>query len=235
MASKRLSLAIFFALLATGFAEAQTRTFNNKPVQRLHDYNAIKISKSKRGIVCPVFEESKYPYQGIGIKLGDPFAVTFKFYFNKNFAFVADFGRTASGLYSHYYTSLFNEYVPDPGDTLSYFSHKVKADFVGELKLLYHIDAQKLSPGLRFYTGLGWEVRDLSIVYQYVTEAPAAPGTFSAQRKRATQGIQAIVGIEYAKFSLPISAFMELEYYYDLLKDPGQTKLQGGVGLRYIF
>ena len=106
---------------------------------------------------------------------------------------------------------------------------------MGELKFLYHIDAQKLSPGLRFYTGLGWEARNLNIDYLYVTDPPAEPAFLHAQRKRSTQGIAAILGIEYANFSLPISAFMELEYYYDLVKDPGWTKLQGGVGLRYIF
>ena len=235
MTPLRFLSALVFVLL-TIVATAQTRTYkNNKPVQRLHDYNAIKISKSQRGIVCPVFEESRYPYTGIGIKLGDPFAFTFKFYVNEKFAIVADFGRSASGLYNHYYTSLFEEYVPDPADTLSYFSHKVNSDFVGEFKFLYHFDASGLSPGLRFYTGIGWEVRDLSITYQYVTKEPASPETFSTKRQRSTQGAQVILGLEYANFKLPISAFMELEYYYDLLKDPGKTKLQGGVGLRYIF
>jgi hypothetical protein len=185
--------------------------------------------------VCPIFDESGYPYTGIGVKLGDPFAITAKFYFNKHLALVADFGRSASALYSQYYTDLFDSYFPDPADTTNYFTHEVKNDFVGELKFLYHIDAQKLSPGLRFYTGIGWEARDLVIQYQYEVVPPATPGFETHQRKRTTQGVQAIIGVEYANFSLPISAFMELEYYYDIVKDPGWTKLQGGVGLRYIF
>lgn len=233
---KNLTASILIVLLAIQCTEAQTTIYKGKKLPpKREGYNAIRIPKSKRAIMCPIFDESGYPYVGLGIKLGDPFALTAKIYFNKHFALVTDFGKVASALYSQYYTDLFDSYVPDPGDTLSYFSHEIKSDWVGELKFLYHIDAQKLSPGLRFYTGLGWQARDLVIDYQYVTEPPAAPGFLKTQRKRTTQGVAAIVGIEYANFSLPISAFMELEYYYDVVKDPGWTKLQGGVGLRYIF
>jgi hypothetical protein len=231
-------LTVVLVIFIAGFqpANAQTSIYKGKklPPNR-SSYNAIRIPKSKMGGICPTFDESGYPYVGIGFKLGDPFAATAKFYFNKKIALVADFGRTASSLYSQYYTDLFDEYFPDQGDTISYFAHEAKTDWVGELKFLYHFDARKLSPGLRFYVGAGWEARDLVLQYQYEITEPAEPDFVTSQRKRTTQGVQAIVGIEYANFSLPISAFMELEYYYDLVKDPGWTKLQGGVGLRYIF
>jgi hypothetical protein len=48
-------------------------------------------------------------------------------------------------------------------------------------------------------------------------------------------GPQVAVGIEYSYFSIPISAFMELEYFTDIQADPGWTRLEGGVGLRYVF
>jgi hypothetical protein len=34
---------------------------------------------------------------------------------------------------------------------------------------------------------------------------------------------------------MPISAFMEMELYTDIKIDPGWEKVQGGVGLRYVF
>lgn len=234
--TKTLIASSLIVLIIMQCANAQSTIYKGKKIPaRREGYNAIRIPKSKRATVCPIFDESGYPYTGFGVKLGDPFALTAKFYFSKRFALVADFGKTASALYSQYYKDLFNEYVPDPPDTLSYFTHKVKSDWVGELKFLYHIDAQKISPGLRFYVGAGWEARDLIIQYQVEVVEPGTPDFYTIQRKRSTQGVQAVVGIEYANFSLPISAFMELEYYYDLIKDPGWTKLQGGVGLRYIF
>jgi hypothetical protein len=201
-----------------------------------HKYNVIKMPRSKAKTICPIFEDTGYPYQAIGIKLGDPFALTYKYYPNKHLAFVADFGRSASGLYSRYYSGLFDEVISDPDDTLDYFSHKVKADWVGELKILYHINAENISPGLQVYAGLGWELRSLKIQYDFIAQTtPDEQKFFDSTFNRFTQGIEGVLGIEYSYFKLPISAFMELEYYVDVMKDPGWRKVQGGVGLRYVF
>ena len=62
---------------------------------------------------------------------------------------------------------------------------------------------------------------------------PGLRGRFD--RVRATMGPVGVAGIEYSHFSLPMSAFMELEYFSDVMADPGWTRMQGGVGLRYIF
>jgi len=34
---------------------------------------------------------------------------------------------------------------------------------------------------------------------------------------------------------LPVSAFMEIEVFTDILEDPGWSRFQGGVGLRFVF
>lgn len=195
-------------------------------------HNPIRMSRSKSKVVCPVFEDSGFPYHGFGIKVGDPFAITYKFYANKHFAIAADFGRSASGLYSKYYSDLFSEFQPA---TSEYYAHKVTADWVGEVKALYQIGIDDVAPGLQLYAGLGWEIRDLSIRYDYYADGGGFTKPFQAEYDRLTQGAQGVFGIEYSYFKLPISAFMELEYYYDLVKDPGWTKIQGGVGLRYVF
>src|SRR5688572_2718725 len=65
--------------------------------------NVIKMPRSKSKTICPIFEDTGYPYQGIGFKFGDPFAVTYKYYPNKHFRIAIDVGRSASGLYSKYY------------------------------------------------------------------------------------------------------------------------------------
>jgi hypothetical protein len=48
-------------------------------------------------------------------------------------------------------------------------------------------------------------------------------------------GPQIVGGIEYAYFQLPLSAFMEVEFFTDVQADPGWQRFEGGVGLRYIF
>lgn len=230
----KIALTLVLGLLLTFCAYAQrskgggksyyTKSANNRP--------PIRMSRSKARVVCPIFEDSGFPYHGIGIKVGDPFAITYKYYASKHFAVAADIGRSASGLYSSYYSEVFNEFQPATSD---YYSHKVGADWVGEVKFLYQIGIEQISPGLQLYVGLGWEVRSLRIQYDYFAEEDGLPKNFQQEYERLTQGAQGVFGIEYSYFKLPISAFMELEYYYDVVKDPGYTKIQGGVGLRYVF
>jgi len=205
-------------------------------------HNATKVKGSKAKIICPIFDNSKYPYHGIGLKLGDPLAITYKYYPSKRFAIAADIGKTASGLYNGYYRKKLDEY--QDYDTLSgdasitYLSHKVKADFIGEIKLLYQFDAKNISPGMQVYVGAGWEWKYTKIEYTYLYNGTNGnnenlPGTFNITRQ--TQGPQVVVGIEYSYFKLPISAFIELEYFADIQADPGWRTIEGGVGLRYIF
>lgn len=220
--------------MATGMVHAQKSKVKYSSTQ--HKRNAIKMPRSKAKTICPIFEDTGFPYQGLGVKFGDPFALTYKYYPNKHFAIAVDAGKSASGLYSTYYRDLFDQEIPDPGDTLSYYSHKVKSDWVGEIKLLYHMDGEKLSPGLQIYAGIGWELRSTTIQYDFMAQTtPDETKFFDQDVKRFTQGIEGVVGIEYSYFKLPISAFMEMEYYVDVMKDPGWRKVQGGVGLRYIF
>jgi hypothetical protein len=232
---KSIVLPMVMLVFAIGHAAAQSRTYNGKKLTPIRSYNNPSLVREKAGTTVPLFDEAGYPYQGVGLKLGDPFAVTFKFYVSERIALVADFGRTASALYKTYYEGLFNNYFPDPIDTLSLTSHKVTADWVGELKLLYHIDANELTKGLKFYTGLGWQVRDTKLEYTYDVQEPAEPMELTSTRRHQTQGITAIGGIEYANFGAPIAVFIETVLYYDLSKDKGWTRLQGGVGIRYIF
>jgi hypothetical protein len=235
--AKPIPAIVCLLLLATGILHAQKSVYGGKTIRSgNHKKNAIKMPRSKAKTICPIFEDTGFPYQGIGFKFGDPVAITYKYYPNKHFAIAADFGRSASGLYSTYYRELFDVEVPDPGDTLKYYSHKVKADWVGDLKLLYHMDGEKISPGLQIYAGVGWELRYLTIQYDYMAQTtPDETKFFDSKVNRFTQGVEAVLGIEYSYFKLPISAFMEMEYYIDVMKDPGWRKLQGGVGIRYVF
>lgn len=235
--TKSIPTIVCLLVLAAGFVHAQKSVYNGKVIRSgNHKKNAIKMPRSKAKSICPIFEDTGFPYQGIGFKFGDPLAITYKYYPNKHFAIAADFGRSASGLYSTYYRELFDVEVPDPGDTLKYYSHKVKADWVADLKLLYHMDGEKISPGLQIYAGVGWEIRRLTIQYDFMAQTtPDETKFFDATVNRFTQGVEGVLGIEYSYFKLPISAFMEMEYYIDVMKDPGWRKLQGGVGIRYVF
>jgi hypothetical protein len=197
------------------------------------------VTRSKARIMCPIFETSQYPYQGIGFKLGDPFALTYKFYPNKNWAFQVDAGKAASGLYNKYYREAFNTYLPDSlegAESIQYLTHKATADWLLETKFLYQWDADKLSKGLQLYAGLGWQWRNTKLTYDYLYDDGAFDSRFGKfSETRITYGPVAILGFEYSYFSLPISAFIEIQWFTDVLLDPGYQRFQGGVGMRYVF
>ncbi|HEX8041329.1 MAG TPA: hypothetical protein VF490_19415 [Chryseosolibacter sp.] len=237
-ASKGL-LLLFVSLAAIG-VQAQ----NGKNVNRSrHHYASPKVRGEKARSICPVFTNSKYPFQGLGIKVGDPFAITYKYYPGKHLAFAIDAGKAASGLYNHYFREKFNGYVNSDTMTagqpsLVYLTHRVKSDFIGEFKVLYRLDARKVSEGLQGYAGLGWEWKRTTLRYDYVDSRAngSSEDPFgSFERTRVTMGPQFVLGIEYTYFRIPISAFMEVEYFSDVQADPGWRRFEGGVGLRYLF
>ncbi len=236
------------AILAADVAFGQNPPRRTKPYSHSKmEFRSTKVRGRKAKIVCPVFDKSEYPYHGIGFKLGDPFAATYKFYPNKKFSFALDFGKASSGLYNRYFREKFESYANEGADTLSdnsslsYSFHRLKSDFITEAKFLYHIQADKVSPGLQIYVGAGWEWKNSNIKYDYFYNQTTPNGgelinEFRVtSRRRFTMGPQLVTGIEYSYFQLPISAFLEVEYFTDILADPGWKRFEGGLGLRYIF
>jgi hypothetical protein len=235
MRLKKEVLFIFIAFLGSAtLCSAQVR----KSVKSA-TFRQPNVTRSKARIMCPIFETSQYPYQGIGFKLGDPFALTYKFYPNKNWAFQVDAGKAASGLYNKYYRGAFNTYLPDSlegSESIQYLAHKATADWLLETKFLYQWDADKISKGLQLYAGLGWQWRNTKLTYDYLYDDGAFDSRFGKfSETRFTYGPVGILGFEYSYFSLPISAFIEIQWFTDVLLDPGYQRFQGGVGMRYVF
>jgi hypothetical protein len=247
-----------FAVLLILLISAEKAAFSQvRKSVRSAGYRVPKVSRNKAIIMCPIFEESKYPYQGIGFKLGDPFALTYKFYPSKHWAFAVDAGKAASGLYNNYYRGLFgnlrqdaikeilskNPLINTVGNkqTVQYLTHTVSGDWFLEAKFLYQWDAEKISKGLQLYIGAGWQWRNTTLNFEYSYENgtsvdPEYENRFGKiSKNRFTYGPVVLVGFEYSYFSLPVSAFIEIEMFTDAFIDPGYQRFQGGVGLRYIF
>ena len=236
------STFLLLALIFSGFFGVPEALAQVKKSVRSSQYRVPRVNGNKARIVCPIFEASRHPYQGIGFKLGDPFALTYKFYANKHFSFAADAGKAASGLYNKYYRGSFQGYLPDTlkkDQTISYLAHKAVTDWFIETKFLYQWDVEKISKGLQLYAGLGWQWRNTKLVYDYNFNDRSLnqdDGKFGKlTENRFTYGPVAVVGFEYSYFSLPVSAFIEVELFTDALLDPGYQRFQGGVGLRYVF
>lgn len=232
-------IVIVFLVTTSECFSQEARHTTLKRSAKNRNLRAPTISKARSRVICPIFTQSEYPYQGIGIKLGDPVALSYKYYANKHWAFGADVGKAASGLYSKYYRKAFASYLPDTlsgEESIKYLSHRAITDWYAEAKFVYQWDVESISKGLQFYTGLGLQWRSTKLEYDYIYEDGLFENQLGKFRKsRFTYGPSAIVGFEYSYFSLPLSAFIEVEWFADALLDPGYNRFQGGVGLRYVF
>lgn len=243
---KTITVFLFCLFMVEHTMAQRTRKNKSALTRFYHNNKPPGMNGRKTKLACPVFENSEYPFQGIGFKFGDPFGLTYKYYPNKRFSVALDFGKASSGLYNRYFREKFQTYTGErdtlgANSSLTYSSHRVRTDFIGEFKVLYHLEAENISPGLQVYLGVGWEWKSTKLAYNYFynTSSPNGGGTInefrSFDRHRITMGPQAVLGIEYAYFQLPLSAFMEIEYFTDIQADPGWQRFEGGVGMRYIF
>ena len=240
MSTSRSIFLFIFTVWLSFNAAAQVSDITKKN-HRGKKYTNIKFRKNRKmAIICPIFVVSEYPYQGIGIKVGDPTAITYKFYATEKLAFGLEFGRAASGLYRDLHRDRF-ETSPVYQDSI-YISHNVLSQNVFSASVYYYKEGPRAIKGLDLYIGVGWQVQFADVRYEYLIRDESVPGgailngddspvVFSFQ----PMGPQATFGLEYAYFSIPISAFVEGGVFYGF--DEAQTwlRFQGGVGIRYVF
>ncbi|MBL3654575.1 hypothetical protein [Fulvivirga sediminis] len=224
------------------FAPLVSTHAQHKPFYKGKFRKPGRFTRQKARVACPVFEDSGYPYNGIGIKLGDPFALTYKLYFTKNLAMSVDFGKGASGLYSGYFRDQFETYTEgldsllDPGEGFSYLNHKVKSNWTGEVRMMYQTSLDAWVKGLQAYIGLGVEWRHTEIKYEYIWQKGRNENEIlHFDETRYALGPTGTVGLEYSYFELPIAAFIEVAGFADISEDPGYIRPQGGVGIRWVF
>lgn len=232
---------VFLLVVASVQVNAQkSGSFKNK-------HKPIRVSPQKAKVICPIFEESAYPYHGFGVKVGDPVAFTYKLYYVKKLSFVLDVGSASSALYSNHHRDDFDSYndeIIPPSDYPAnnefnpiYVQHNVTSEYVVEGKVLYQMQADAFYKGLQAYVGLGWQYRTLGIQYDYYYLYPNSNerGKEVLTQERLSQGPEIVGGIEYSYFKIPVAAFIEVTMYRDVIYQSGWTRFQGGVGLRYIF
>lgn len=233
----RLRIFLLVGLLMAFFNVFSQRRYNKSlnETYGVKKHQKMKFKKNKKmAVICPIFIPSEYPYQGIGFKAGDPFALTYKLYLAKWFAFSIDGGVAASGLYKERYKNLFNTFPES--DTLTYFNHSVQKDTHFSTKISFYGDGPAFFKGMDYYVSFGWQLRYVDILYGYNDEISVTESIFGAFTKQVDyHGPEVGVGLEYAYFDIPISAFMEVTWMYDIVNQPNFLKFQGGIGLRYVF
>jgi hypothetical protein len=224
-----LALCVSFS---SSFAQKKRRSLTQKYGQTKKPLK-FKMNK-KMAVICPIFHPSEYPYQGIGFRAGDPFTLTYKLFATKWLAFSIDGGIAAYGLYKDRYKELYE--LSPAADTLSYLNHQVEKDVVFTGKISFYQEGPEFMKGLDIYAGVGWQIRSAVVLYGFNEDLGNGLLEFGTNTVQYDyMGPEFHLGLEYAYFDLPISAFLEGNLFYDIKLKPAFIKLQFGIGIRYVF
>ena len=167
---------------------------------------------------------------GFGLRLGDPFGLTYKYYMPYHRAFEVNFGTTAGSWYSGYYRNNFNNI--SEFDEYQYLGHSVRYALAVQGRLLFHEQFPERIAGLEWYYGFGAQLRIAGQEYDY-----RLPGNRIERDSRVDLGIgpDFILGAEYIIPDVPLTAFIDINLFVELIDNPFMFRFQGGIGVRYDF
>jgi len=225
----RLIILIMIPLFLVILTSAESYSQKNPYKRR---YSAKMPKNRKMKIICPVFIPNEYPYQGVGIKVGDPFAFTYKLYLSKYFSMGVDIGVGASFLYKKFYQSNFVNF--EGLDTLNYLGHSVKKDFDGQFRFMIHNPIESIQ-GLDWYIGGGYQFKNTEVLYRYNDPANGFAMEQETRKSQFFYGPDAFLGVEYSNFQIPVSIFAEANMFFIIEANGLGPRFQAVAGIRYIF
>ncbi|EON75589.1 hypothetical protein ADIS_3992 [Lunatimonas lonarensis] len=173
----------------------------------------------------------------LGLRLGEPFSVTYKTDLDDRFSIEALVGRGSPNSGAYYRRSFENN---RPLSSAVYQGHTASDALSLSGRVAYHEDITSefnITEGtLLAYVGLGAQLRSVRVNYVYFTPNPADQTVFrNESRTNVDLGPEGFIGSEYIFQDLPISVFAEVGLFLELVDRPGHLKLQGGLGVRYLF
>ncbi|MDH5598815.1 MAG: hypothetical protein OEY34_06815 [Cyclobacteriaceae bacterium] len=181
---------------------------------------------------------------GIGIRGGDLNGITFKKYSSANDI------EISLGNASYFYSNntltnnLFNDWI-NKNYTYSNFellgvrkSSAVAAHF----RMLFHKNLDKIGTenvkGLVWYYGIGAQIRSRKINYDYRYKFNSTdPWSYALGEniRDIDLGGEGILGLEYTFAEVPLSLFLDINLFVEIVDNPLAFWFQGGSGIRYRF
>lgn len=177
--------------------------------------------------------------RGAGIRLGEPFSLTYKDFIEDYLSFEVMLGSGGVNG-SNYYRRSFENNPPVSSAVFSGYSARRGVSINGRLALHEDItDMFEITEGyLLGYAGAGVQLRTIQVNYSYFRPNPnPAPGggiPEIEERSNLDLGPEAFVGAEYYFDEVPISVFAEIGVFLELI-DRINFRGQGGIGVRYLF
>lgn len=184
-------------------------------------------------ITLPILAQ---PYNAaVGIRAGEPFGISFKQYLGNERAYEIVLGSAYSGsLYNDYFINRFrkNERFED----FQYVNHQVRYSLALQGRYIRNRvlpEKLRILEGLIWYYALGAQLRISNVEYTYFIPTLLSQG--DEHQNLFAFGPEASIGLEYNIPKLPLSAFLELGLFLELIQAPFVPRPTSGIGLRYNF
>jgi hypothetical protein len=172
---------------------------------------------------------------GIGLRLGEPFSITYKTFIDDNISLEGMIGRSGPNS-GQYYQRDFDNNRPSPNSF--YLGHSTSNSWSINFRGAYHEDfTSEFNIGSGYllgYAGVGVQLRSILVDYAY-TDTSISPVALRETRRNMDLGPEIFTGAEYYFDEAPISVFGEVGFFMELLDRFGHFRLQGAVGVRYLF
>ena len=172
---------------------------------------------------------------GAGLRLGDPSGLSVKRYLARQKALEFNFGRS----WGYNYSNAFYRHNNYNREFYNYEWHNLRSAVGLQGRYLVHRDlGMSELPGLEWYYGVGAQFRFLSVDYHYRYYVEGNRNGGVARTDRVTHvdlGLDGILGLEYSWRDVPLTVFVDLNLFLELVDDPFMPFLQGGTGVRYYF
>jgi hypothetical protein len=173
--------------------------------------------------------------RGVGIRLGEPFALTYKDFIEDYLSYEVMLGSGGVNGSNYYKRSFENN---PPNSNAFYLSHAASRGVNLNFRMALHediTDTFEITAGyLLGYAGAGVQLRTTRVSYIYQPGPVVAGPVLSEDRSNLDIGPEVFAGAEYYFDDLPISIFAEVGVFLELI-DRINFRGQGGIGIRYLF
>lgn len=175
--------------------------------------------------------------RGAGIRLGEPFSITYKDFLDDYLSFEVMVGGGSVNGKDYYLRSFENNL---PASDAFYLSHSASRGVALNFRMALHEDITdmfEITEGyLLGYAGVGGQLRTTQVNYSYFRQnnPSSSFASLSERRTNIDIGPEAFGGAEYYFDEVPISIFAEVGVFLELI-DRINFKGQGGIGVRYLF
>ncbi|MDN3686634.1 hypothetical protein [Cyclobacterium jeungdonense] len=173
----------------------------------------------------------------VGLRLGEPYGITFKTPIHQNYSAEVVIGRGSSNTIQYYRRSFENN---RPVSSALYDGQQVSGAFSAQVRMAYEESLNgefDITEGnLIGYAGAGAQLRSVSVTYFYHTpNSGEGAADFRESRSNVDIGPEGFIGSAYYFETLPLGVFAELGLFMEVLDRFGHLKVQGAIGGRYVF